>query len=311
MSKGGHQMIIDCAIIGGGPAGLSAALVLGRAKRNVVVFDDNQPRNAVTQESHGFLTRDGVTPDEFRRMAHQEISAYPSVGIQHARITEVSNHEGVFELVVDVSTIIQARTIILATGLRETLPAIEGIHEYYGKSLFGCPYCDGWELKDKPLIIIAEEGQSAFHMARNVWNWSRNLLVCTNGHATLTEEQKAALRKNEIQIVEDRITALVGTRGMLERVVFTTHEESARQGGFVVPQWHQASPFGALLGCEMNARDGSVVDGIMADRFGRTSVKGVYAAGEVIVPSQLIVAAAQGSMAAAGVNMDLTQSEFL
>ncbi len=234
-------MIIDCAIIGGGPAGLSAALVLGRAKRNVVVFDDNQPRNAVTQESHGFLTRDGVTPDEFRRMAHQEISAYPSVGIQHARITEVSNHEGVFELVVDVSTIIQARTIILATGLRETLPAIEGIHEYYGKSLFGCPYCDGWELKDKPLIIIAEEGQSAFHMARNV----------------------------------------------------------------------QASPFGALLGCEMNAMDGSVVDGIMADRFGRTSVKGVYAAGEVIVPSQLIVAAAQGSMAAAGVNMDLTQSEFL
>lgn len=304
-------MIIDCAILGGGPAGLSAALVLGRAKRTVVVFDDNQPRNAVTQESHGFLTRDGVTPDEFRRIAHQEISAYSSVGIQHARITDVSKHEGIFELVVDDSTIIQARTIILATGLRETLPAIEGIHEYYGKSLFGCPYCDGWELKDKPLLIIAEEGPSAFHMARNVWNWSRNLLVCTNGHATLTEEQKAALRKNEIQIVEDRITALVGTRGMLERVVFTTHEASARQGGFVVPQWHQASPFGALLGCEMKAIDGSVVDGIMADRFGRTSVKGVYAAGEVIVPSQLIVAAAQGSMAAAGVNMDLTQSEFL
>jgi NADPH-dependent glutamate synthase beta subunit-like oxidoreductase len=98
---------------------------------------------------------------------------------------------------------------------------------------------------------------------------------------------------------------------MLERVVNTTHEASAREGGLVVPQWHQASLFGELLGCEMHAMDGCVVDGIVVDRFGRTSAKGVYAAGEVIVPSQLIVAAAQGSIAAAGVNMDLTQSEFL
>src|SRR5260370_33291367 len=121
---------------------------------------------------------------------------------------KVSNHEGVFNLVVDVSTIIQAKPIILATAMRETLPAIEGIHEYYGKSLFGCPYCDGWELKDKLLIIIAEEGQSAFHMARNVWNWSRNLLVCTKGQPTLTEGQNPALRNNGLQIVKDRVTTV-------------------------------------------------------------------------------------------------------
>src|SRR2546428_3169025 len=108
MSKGGHQMIIDCAIIGGGPAGLSAALVLGRAKRSVLVFDDNQPRNAVTQESHGFLTRDGITPGEFRRLAHQELSKYTSVALRHARITDVSNHESEFELVADNGTTVQA-----------------------------------------------------------------------------------------------------------------------------------------------------------------------------------------------------------
>src|SRR5690242_11156540 len=113
MRKEDHPMIIDCAIIGGGPAGLNAALVLGRAKRNVIVFDDNQPRNAVTQESHGFLTRDGVKPDEFRQLAHQEISKYPSVEIRHSRITDVSNHESWFELVADNSAIVQARTIIL------------------------------------------------------------------------------------------------------------------------------------------------------------------------------------------------------
>ena len=304
-------MIVDCAIIGGGPAGLSAALVLGRAKRNVLVFDDNQPRNAVTQESHGFLTRDGVKPDEFRQLAHQEISKYPSVAIRHTRITDVSNHEGRFELVEDNGTVVQARTIILATGLKETLPAIDGIHDYYGKSLFSCPYCDGWELKDKPLVVIAEDGQQAFHMAKLVWNWSRDLLVCTNGHATLTDEQKTALRKKEIQIVEDRITALVGKNGMLERVVFATHEESKRQGGFVVPQHRQASPFGTLLGCEMNTMEGSTLAMIVTDRLGRTSVKGVYAAGEVTALSQLIVSAAQGSMAAAGVNFDLIESEFL
>ena len=301
-------MIIDCAIIGGGPAGLNAALVLGRAKRHVVMFDDNKPRNAVTQETHGFLTRDGVNPGEFRAIAHQEISRYPSVDIRNARITDVSKHENLFEVVEDNGEVFQAKTVILATGLKETLPAIEGISDYYGKSLFNCPYCDGWELRDKPLVIIAENEQAAFHMAPIIWNWSRDVLVCTNGHAHLTEEQKGVLQKREIQVIEDPITALVGKNGMLEQVVFATHEKRARQGGFVAPQLTQASSFGTQLGCELNAFGGAV-----ADNFGRTTVPGVYAAGDasVVMPSQVILAAASGSIAAAGVNTDLTQSEFL
>ena len=272
-----------------------------------MVFDDNQPRNAVTQESHGFLTRDGVKPDEFRNIAHQEISKYPSVEIWHTRITDVRKQESLLELVANNSVVVQAKTIILATGLKETLPAIAGIHDYYGKSLFSCPYCDGWELKDKPLVVIAEEGQHAFHMVKIVWNWSRDVLVCTNGHAALTEERKETLQKKAIQVIEDPITALVGKNGMLERVVFASHEESARQGGFVVPQWTQASSFGTLLGCDMNA-----LGGIVTDEFGRTTIPGVYAAGDasVVIPSQLIIAAASGSRAAAGVNTDLTESEF-
>ena len=300
-------MLLDCAIIGGGPAGLNAALTLGRARRTVLLFDDNQPRNAVTQETHGFLTRDGVKPDELRHLAQQEIRKYPSVEIQQTRITDVRSHEHSFELVASDEAVFEARTLILATGIKETLPAINGISDYYGKSLFSCPYCDGWEIRDRPLVVIAEEGEYAFHQAKTLWNWSRDILVCTNGHATLMQEQKETLQKKEIQIIEDRITALVGTRGMLERVVFATHEESKRQGGLVVSQWHQASEFGARLGCDTNATGGIVID-----QFGRTSVKGVYAAGEAMSgPSQLLIAAAQGSMAAVGVNTDLTQSEFL
>jgi thioredoxin reductase len=202
---------------------------------------------------------------------------------------------------------VQASTIILATGLRESLPAIPGIHDYYGKSLFCCPYCDGWELQEKPLVVIAEEGQPAFHMAKVVWNWSRDLLVCTNGHTTLSVEHKAILQRNGIQVVEDTITALVGKDGMLERVVFASHDEISRLGGFVAPQLSQASTFGALLDCDMNTPGG-----IVTDELGRTSVPGVYAAGDVsfAVPHQLVIAAAAGSRAAAGVNTDLTDHAF-
>jgi thioredoxin reductase len=300
-------MIVDCAIIGGGPAGLNAALVLGRARRSVLVFDDNRPRNAVTQESHGFVTRDGVEPREFRRLGRQDISKYPSVAIRDVRITDVKNQESGFELATDDGTVVQASTIILATGLREALPAVPGLHDYYGKSLFCCPYCDGWELREKPLVVIAENGQAAFHMAKVVWNWSRDLLVCTNGRGVVSTEHQAILQRHGVQVVEDTITALVGKGGMLERVVFASHDESARRGGFVVPQLGQASDFGALLGCDMNAHGG-----IVTDDLGRTTVPGVYAAGDtsVAVPAQLVIAAAAGSRAAAGVNTDLTDRAF-
>jgi thioredoxin reductase len=300
-------MIVDCAIIGGGPAGLNAALVLGRARRRVLVFDDNHPRNAVTQESHGFVTRDGVKPHEFRAIAHQELRKYPSVDMQFVRVTAIRKASDAFEITTEKGDVFSAKTVLLATGLKEFLPPIDGLHDYYGKSVFCCPYCDGWELRDKPLVVISE-GPHTFHLVKVVWNWSHDLLVCTNGHQVLTKEQQATLRQKGVEVVEDRITALVGKGGQLERIVFATKVEKARHGGFVAPQLLQASPFGEELGCEMN-----VMGGIVADPFGRTTVPRVYAAGDasVVVPAQLVIAAAEGSRAAAGVNTDLTESEFL
>lgn len=298
-------MIADSIIIGGGPAGLNAALVLGRAKRRVTLFDDNQPRNAVTQESHGFLTRDGINPEEFRDIAHREIGKYPSVEIRPHRVTNVCNREDAFEVVVGNGEMFHAKTIILATGLKEKLPDVEGIHAYYGKSLFSCPYCDGWERRDQPLVLISE-GEHTFHMAKTIWNWSHDLLVCTNGHHVLTEEQQKALGKKGIQLVEDRITALAGEDGYLEGVVFASQEERSYASGFVATQWFQASPFGTQLGCDLNP-----FGGILIDQFGRTTVPGIYAAGETLgQPSQLITSAAEGSRAAAGVNTDLIEREF-
>jgi thioredoxin reductase len=300
-------MLVDCAIIGGGPAGLNAALVLGRARRRVLVFDDNQPRNAVTQASHGFLTRDGVPPHEFRAMAHQDISKYPSVDMQPVRVTAIGHAAGAFEITTENGEAFSAQTVLLATGLTEILPPIEGLQDYYGKSVFCCPYCDGWELRDRPLVVISE-GLQTFQLVKVVWNWSHDLLVCTNGYQVLTGEQHETLHKKGIQVVEDRINALVGKQGQLEQIVFFTQEARARRGGFVAPQLLQASPFGEALGCEMN-----VMGGIVTDPFGRTTVPGVYAAGDasVVVPAQLIIAAAEGSRAAAGVNTDLTERDLL
>ncbi|MCR8629731.1 NAD(P)/FAD-dependent oxidoreductase [Paenibacillus radicis (ex Xue et al. 2023)] len=299
-------MQYDCAIIGGGPAGLNAALVLGRARRNIILFDNNKPRNAVTHESHGFITRDGVKPSEFRMIAHREISRYPSAEIANHEITAVSKDNDIFQLMTREGRTVEAKNIILATGLKEILPDISGIHDFYGTSLFSCPYCDGWELRDKRLVIISE-GQNIFHMAKLVHNWSRDIILCTNGQQNLTSEQKAKLQSKNIQVFEQRISGFIGQSGHLQQVTFEDGSTVNRAGGFVTPVWVQAVSFGERLGCETNQMGGYVTDS-----YGKTNIHGVYAAGDasVIAPAQLIIAAAEGSRAAIGVNTALTEAEF-
>lgn len=300
-------MLLDCAIIGGGPAGLNAALVLGRARRNVILFDNNKPRNRVTQESHGFITRDGVSPSEFRRIAHLELGKYDSVRIEPNKIVEVTRDmNAIFQLITETGIVFQARTIILATGLKEILPSINGIHDYYGKSLFSCPYCDGWELRDKPLMVLSEN-QHVFHMAKIVLNWSKQVMVCTNGIKNLTAEQIEVLNNKSIRVYEQKIKSFAGENGLVEKVIFNDGAEVEVKGGFITPQWLQASSIGESLGCPVNP-----LGGYLTDDFGRTAIQGIYAAGDtsVVAPAQLIIAAAEGSRAAIGVNSDLSQLDF-
>lgn len=298
--------MLDCVIVGGGPAGLNAALVLGRARRNVILFDNNSPRNAVTQESHGFITRDGIKPREFREIAHQDIAKYPSIMIRNEKIIDVKKTGMHFEVVTEKGECIKGKKVIFATGLKEIHPAIENIMDFYGKSLFSCPYCDGWELKDLPLMIISES-HFAFHMAKTVYNWSKDLIVCTNGKKILTVEQKNMLQRKGIKVYEQKIKSLIGGNGSLEAVIFEDGEEVKRNGGFVTPEWIQATTFGQSLGCKTHE-----LGGIITDQFGRTNIEGLYAAGDtsVIAPSQVIIAAAEGSRAAMGVNTDLSQDDF-
>lgn len=301
-------MLYDCAIIGGGPAGLNAALVLGRARRNTLFFDNNNPRNAVTQESHGFITRDGIKPKEFREIAHKEIDKYPSVLYEKKEVTSIiKKKDQIFQLVASDKDLYQSKTIIISTGLKDVLPNIENISDYYGKSLFNCPYCDGWELQDKPLVVIVEEQIQGFHFIQTIYNWSKDLIVCTNGKSIFNTEHKRLIHNKGIKIIENKIKKFEGKNGQMEKIIFENGDSVIRRGGFVLPQPIQSSDFAKKLGCEYNSQGG-----ISVDFSGRTNIQGVYAAGDasIIAPAQLIIAAADGLKAAAGVNRDLIQKEF-
>ncbi|WP_078553739.1 NAD(P)/FAD-dependent oxidoreductase [Bacillus alkalicellulosilyticus] len=298
-------MILDCAVIGGGPAGLNAALVLGRSRRNTVLFDDNKPRNAVTSESHGFITRDGIHPQEFRRIAHEELSRYPDVSIEKQRVHRIDKEKNLFQVETENGEVYSAKKIILATGFKEVLPDIPRVKEFYGKSLFSCPFCDGWELRDRPLAVIAED-YKAFHMAKVASNWTNDLIIFTNGNKIFSLEEQELFKNNDIRINEKKISSLIGKEGMLEKIQLEDGTSVLREGGFVTAEWKQAASFDSL-GYTLNE-----LGGITTDSWQRTNTEGVYACGDtrIIGLSQLIIAAGEGSMAAMSVNAALIEEKF-
>ncbi|MBG9465136.1 thioredoxin reductase [Bacillus thuringiensis] len=295
--------LFDCAVIGAGSAGLSASLILGRSRKKVALFDNGTNRNRVTQESHGFLTRDGIKPAEFKEIALSDIKKYPSVHFYQKTVMNITKQpNGLFkiETLEDVEYV--AQRIILATGVQEEFPSIPNIKKYYGKSLFSCPTCDGWELRDKPLIIISEDEEQTLFKGKLVYNWSKDLVIATNGHelsvSTLNE-----LQGKDITVITEPIQKLNGKDGYLNKVVFSSGLEIERVGGFIVPNFTRPNQFAEQLGCKLN-ENGS----IMMDVAGRTSQENVYAAGETakLGQSSLIIAAAEGYKAAMTIVFDST-----
>ncbi|SFD81001.1 Thioredoxin reductase [Paenibacillus catalpae] len=300
-------MKYDAAIVGGGPAGLNAALVLGRARRKVALFDNSQARNMVTHASHGFITRDGVEPAEFRRIAYEEVLGYPTVQHWETDVTDIRRTKDGFTIYTKAGEQIQARKVILAAGLKEKLPDIEGVADYYGKSLFACPFCDGWELRDQPLVVISDNPM-AFHKVKLLQNWSRDVIVCTNGAADiLNSDQREQLEARRIRVIDTPIATLTGQNGMLEKVHFTDGSFIERSGGFIDPAQISKIDFKEALGYQTEDNGGIVIDAM-----GKTTAEGVFAAGDTayVMPSQLIYAAASGSKAAMSVMGELTEENW-
>ena len=300
--------VVDVVVIGGGPAGLSAALNLGRARQTVALVDAGRPRNAATLRSHGFLTRDGVPPIELRKLAHAELAAYPNVRVLERTVASavrvadpVHAADGMrFEVVLNgraapASPVIAARAVVVATGLRETLPEVTGIRSFYGMSLFSCAACDAWELQGRRLALIGETPDLAAR-ARLIAHWTDDLTVFTHGADVVDAADEAELAASGVRVERRPIAEVIGDRGAVAAVVLAGGARVEIDGGFVRPRWEPALEFLGGLGAVERDGDGHLV----TDRSGRTSLPGLYSAGDAASgPQQLIVAAGQGARVAA------------
>ncbi len=300
-------MIYDCVIIGGGPAGLNAALVLGRARRKVVIVDDGQPRNRVTHESHGYLTRDRIKPAEFRKIAYEEVLHYPSVehrSVQAKQAERLDN--GQFRVELNDGRQLITRKLLFTTGIQEVLPDIPGVIDCYGQSLFNCPFCDGWEQRDQPLAVIGMESR-IMHLTKMVHTWSQDIVVFTNGASILEPEQQLELEEKGILMVTTPIAELQHEDRKLQRVILSDGQVIERSGGFVMPEFLPKANFHDTLGYELTEQGY-----IQVDEMGRTSIDGLYSAGDATLkgPSQLIIAAAQGSLTGAMIHGALMEEEW-
>ncbi len=296
----------DVAIVGAGPAGLSAALVLGRCGRRVLVFDSGKPRNAFSRSLHGYLTRDGTHPIELRALGRQQLAAYPSIELRDIEVRTIYRRENRFEVVPVDAPPAFARIVLLATGRIDHVPPKPGFSTFYGHGVYHCPYCDGWEHRGQPFVVHGH-GENAYHQALLLLVWSRDIVVCTDGPSHFTAEQSEKLRANGIRVVESEIVELRGDAdGMIAAVAFRDRDPLPVRALFFCSDCEQKSALPENLGCQLDD-EGSV----KCNGHAATNVPGLYVAGNVRGGIHLaIVAAAEGAEAAIAINRALHEADL-
>ena len=301
----------DAIVVGGGPAGLNAALVLGRCRRNVLLFDDAKPRNAASHALHGFLGHDGIPPARLRALAREQLTPYPSVVVHETRVVDVTPNDTGFSVETSDGRRFRSRKLLLAGGVVDELPEIPGFRELYGIGVFHCPYCDGWEMRDQPLAIYGRGDHKGGGLALEMTQWSRDLILCTDGPSCLTPAYGERLRRYRIAVREERIVRLVPRSSGAYQASFDILFESGpllrRTGIFFNTNRHQSTDLAARLGCDLYDPKGCTVD----NKQQMTHVPGLYVAGDASRDVlQAVVAAAEGAEAAMGINTALLQEDL-
>ena len=296
----------DCIVIGAGPAGLSASLFLARYLRRTLTFHHNSPRNEYAHGVHGFLGHHGIRPNELLARGRDEVTSHGGLIIEACvnKVERVSderfrvfagadgNEERVFE----------ARRLLLATGLRDLTPDCPGFREFYGSSVFHCPDCDGYEVKDKRVTVLTH-GKNAAAFTANLLTWTRQLTLLTD-QREISNDDRARLAELEIAIRTEPVIALKGdtSNRQLQRVIFSEGEPLECDALFFNLGTELATNFHETLGCRLDPDS----DLVWVDQTRQTSVQGVYAAGDITPNSQLaVVAAAEGAMAAIHIHQSL------
>jgi thioredoxin reductase len=280
---------LDVVVVGGGPAGLSAALVLGRARRRVLVLDTGRPANIASRAIGGLLGHGGVAPADLRRAGREQLAEFPTVEVRDAAMVVATVGRDRLGARLDDGTELRTRALVLAHGLSYEPPALPGIQPLWGRSVFHCPFCDGWEVRDRALAVHGN-GPDIVRTALVVSGWSSDVVVLTDGPARLDATGQAALAAAGVRVREEPIRRLAGQDGRLDRIEFVSGPVERRDALFVRTRRGQPNGLAAGLGCELTA-DGTIV----TDTDGRTTVVGVYAAGDAATDQLRSVAAAIGT----------------
>ena len=292
----------DVIVVGGGPAGLSAAVVLGRCCRRVLVCDAGNPRNAKSRGVHGFLSREGILPAELLKVAREQAAGY-GVSIMEGEVRRVCPGKGAFSVSLAGGREFSARKVLIATGVVDRIPQIAGIDELYGKSVHHCPYCDGWEHRGQPIAVYGR-GSGGLALALAMKTWTGDVVLCTDG-APVRPGDKRRLADRGIEVNRKKIARLEGEDGNLTRILFADGTSITRSAMFFSTGNVQRSQLAIDLGCAVN-RKGVV----QTSRVCATNVPGIYVAGDASFDAQFVaVAAAEGAKAAMAINMALQEED--
>lgn len=297
--------MFDVIIIGGGPAGLSAALVLARCRRRLLLCDAGQPRNARSDALHGFFTRDGIPPLELLRLGREELRGY-GVEPRETTVTELTHRGDFFEAMLDDGQKVRSRMALIATGVRDSLPAIPGLEECYGVSVHHCPYCDGWEHRDETIAVIAESSSGA-GLALSLKTWTPHVVLCTNGRRGIRVRERQQLSREGVDVRTEKIVRLDRDGPRVRALVFSDGSSARCDAIFFSGRQNQQCQLAARLGCAMNNR-GVVKTG----NLGQTHLPGLFVVGDASRDVQfVIVAAAEGAKAAVAINKALQARDGL
>jgi thioredoxin reductase len=295
----------DVIIIGGGPAGLNAGVVLGRCRRSVLLFDTGKQRNRFSNGMRNYLTRDNILPSDFLKIARAESRKYGVITIRGEIVHAEKLQTGIFQVKDKKGKNYYSKKLLIATGLKDNIPPIEGIDSLYGKSVFHCPYCDAWEVRDKNIGVYAKN-KNGFELAVSLNTWTKNVSLFTNGRNYLKPLESETLQKKRIKVFTDKIKRLEGKNGQLTALVFDNNRKQPCDALFFVNGYAQQCDIAKQLGCEMNKK-GVVI----TNRLQQANIPGLYVAGDVSKDMHfVVVAAAEGAKAGVSINKELQKEDF-